>query len=126
MKKKKQHAGLFKPGVSGNPGGRPKLPEEIKKAATLTATEFVAIASRFTKLTPNELQEELKTGLLTNLEHVVATVIRRAIIDGDYKAFDLMLSRIIGKIPDNLNLTAEAGLSHLIIEAAQGKREEGN
>lgn len=38
---KADHAGLFKPGQSGNPSGRPKLPPEIKEMARAASIEAI-------------------------------------------------------------------------------------
>jgi len=39
----KEKTGKFKPGVSGNPSGRPKIPEDIKEACKAASIEAIDI-----------------------------------------------------------------------------------
>jgi len=71
----------FKPGQSGNPGGRPK--------------GTVSIESELRRrLADGEDGEKIVKGLVTQ-------ALRQA-LEGDYKFFNLILERIDGKIADRL------------------------
>jgi hypothetical protein len=39
----KKKTGKFKPGISGNPNGRPKIPEDIKDACKAASIEAISI-----------------------------------------------------------------------------------
>lgn len=71
----------FKPGQSGNPGGRPK------------GTSITAILNR--KL------EELGDDGKSRAEKIAEVIVREA-ESGDYKFVDMLLQRTEGKIPDKV------------------------
>jgi hypothetical protein len=79
----------FKPGVSGNPNGRPK---GVRNKKTIIA-EFL----------------ESQGGMLdgrpaTNIEIILATWIKKAKENGDDKAIRDLLDRYLGKADQNVNM----------------------
>ena len=91
----------FKPGQSGNPGGRPPLPEEIKRLRKLTKKEFADIAEMVIKGSWDELEKIAKD----KSETVLRVKLARGILNETYKTFDEILSRIIGKTVEEIKLT---------------------
>ena len=71
----------FKPGQSGNPGGRPKGSVSIE-------------AELRRRLADGEAGEKIVQGLVTQ-------ALRQA-LEGDYKFFNMILERIDGRIADRL------------------------
>ena len=45
----KPHSGQFKPGQSGNPGGRPKIPDEVKRAFESHTMQAVRVLAKAMK-----------------------------------------------------------------------------
>lgn len=89
---------MFKPGVSGNPAGAAKLPEEIKAARKLTRIEFETIVNKYLYLSEEELNEKRKDKTLTLIEMMVLSIVQKAIVQGDEKRLDFLLDRMIGKV----------------------------
>lgn len=54
---KRKNNGQFKPGQSGNPGGRPKKPKDIEEYANMAPGKLLAIAND--PYTPKKLQKEI-------------------------------------------------------------------
>jgi len=70
----------FKPGQSGNPGGRPKLSRD-----NVTAAEIRRLAS--------------KVMTQDRIERIFESILKRIEETGDIFAFDMLLNRIVGKVP---------------------------
>lgn len=87
----------FRPGVSGNPNGRPKMPPEIREAWRLTQQEFVAAACKLLDMTPAEIE-----GLATNpnsraIELLLGSIISRGVREGDPKFIAFLTDRLLGR-----------------------------
>jgi len=78
----------YEKGKSGNPHGRPKLPDELKKAKSLSQKEF-------TKILTTELYES------GSLEKMVRKLIEMA-CEGNLGAVSLVLDRVIGKVQEKI------------------------
>lgn len=87
----------FKKGQSGNPSGKPKVvftAEELRKR--------IAKALSFNK---EQLAEILHDKKSTSLDLVLASVIAKAIKDGDINKMEYLFNRSIGKVKDTLDVT---------------------
>jgi len=83
---------------------------ELKELTRLTAEEFIGLCNRFLKMTITELLEVTTVGrdpvsgkelpnLKSNmLEMLVASIIRKALVEGDEKRLNFLLDRMVGKI----------------------------
>lgn len=90
----------FAPGVSGNPGGRPKLPPEIRAERKRNMGELIKlIAAHFGK-TRKEARAARKRPEVTRLEEAVMTFVERA-VKGDVNAFRYLMELMVGKIPES-------------------------
>jgi hypothetical protein len=88
----------WKKGQSGNISGRPK--------GILTQDEVKAILGRFSRLTIGELETVMADKKTTALEMMVASVIMRAMKDGDCNRLEFLLQRSYGKVAnvnENIN-----------------------
>lgn len=108
---------------SANPGGRPKLPPDVIQAAQLNVVEAKRILNRLINMTFNELKEFLGNPQNSVHELMVARAIAEAIKNGDKSTVEWLYQRLIGKIPDTLDLNVTHSVHDKIIEF-QRKRQE--
>jgi len=98
----------FKPGVSGNSGGRPKLPEDIKEARKISQFEFERIVNRYLFMTDAEFTEDLARPEATKFERLVGGIIDKAIKKKDEKKAEWILSRTLGKMRERLEIESKS------------------
>lgn len=89
----------FKPGQSGNPGGRTKLPPDIRKAINLTNAEFTRVANKFLFMTPEQINAILEDPATPMLELLIGGMLHRATEESDHQRATFLLDRLIGKAP---------------------------
>lgn len=89
----------FKQGQSGNPKGRPKLPEDVKSCLKLNQVEFVRLANEFLFMSAKQLKEVIDNQEETVFRQILASVLLEAIKNGDYKRLEFFVDRLIGKSP---------------------------
>lgn len=82
----------FKPGQSGNPGGKP--------AQLLTKDKVAGVLGKFSGMSGVQLNDVLKDPKSTMLELMVAAVMAKAVKEGDPHRLDFLLQRSIGKVQD--------------------------
>jgi hypothetical protein len=93
----------LKPFQKGNPGGpgRPRNPPELMDLSLMTQGEFKLLMHRLINLRP----EELSSFKGTILEMAVASIIQRAIKDGDPVRLQYFTDRLFGKVSDKLEIS---------------------
>ena len=104
----------FKKGVSGNPKGVP--PNPIKKAIkdlTVASLRHIIVVTLSGNI--EELQTIERNPNSTVLEVGLCRAILKAIARGDWNTIELIISRIVGKIPDKLELTGADGGPQVIV-----------
>lgn len=94
----------FKPGQSGNPAGRAKLPEDIKEARGLNKIQFERMLNRYLAMSAPEIKTIAESPKTPALDLIVAKVIYEAIKKGDDKRLDFMLNRLIGPVKQILQI----------------------
>lgn len=90
----------FRPGVSGNPGGRKPMSPEMKAVRKLTPSYIQTLISRFLRMSREEFQRYLSFGDPNIAEIAVSAIIAKAISEGDYMRLDFLLDRVIGRVID--------------------------
>jgi hypothetical protein len=93
----------FKPGQSGNPAGRAKEPEWLKGIKQLPLNVAAKLWSKWLSMDAAELKKESdnwKTSKLSVIELGMARALQRDIESGEFKNFELALSRIVGRVKD--------------------------
>jgi len=95
----------FKPGQSGNPNGRPKTADDIRKASALTNEEFLRITNRFLLMTRDEIQVALQNPKASMLELLIGGIIAKATKEQDHQRATFLLDRTIGRAPIELTTT---------------------
>ena len=97
---KKPNAGQFKPGISGNPGGRPPLPPDLKEARKLNQIELERLLNKFLTFNKSQLEAHIKDPFTPSLELLICQIIAKGIINGDPVRMDYLVSRVIGKMKE--------------------------
>lgn len=91
--------GQFKKGQSGNPKGRPKLPEDLVAVKRLASAEVQTMIAKFSRMNVGQLKELVKDDSISGLERAIIMNIM------DPLRMDYILSRCIGKVPDIVEST---------------------
>lgn len=114
MTTKKPHKGTknlkpYKKGQSGNPAGRPKgiinpIRQALKELTVDTYREVIEVV-----LTGNfaELQRIIDDPTTSVIQVGVAKAFAKAMKAGDYQTIERIAERIVGKIPDQINLVSK-------------------
>lgn len=99
----------WKPGTSGNPNGRPKgttnpIQRALKELTIDTYREVIEMV-----LTGNldALKEIAESKTAAAIQVGLARAFIKAIKEGDHEVMERMAERIIGKIPDQINLVSK-------------------
>lgn len=92
----------FKPGQSGNPNGRPKLPEDLKKARRLNQIEVSRIINKFMNMSIESINQELQDSESKALEAMIGKIIIEAHKFGDYSRVNFLFDRMIGKVTEKV------------------------
>lgn len=121
----------FPKGVSGNPGGRPKMSPDLSKISHLTKEKLIIILNEFINLDRDELAAKLQNPKATMLELAVGHIIAKAAKEGDTLRLNFLFDRIVGKVTDvvhnvNLNLDADAEEYRVIPREALVKLVSGD
>jgi len=94
----------FKPGQSGNPKGRPKLPEDVLESRKQNTVSVARILNKFMNMNIEELKLLMNDKKTQNLELMIGRIIIEAIKTGDYTRLNFILDRSIGKIVDKMEI----------------------
>jgi hypothetical protein len=116
--------GRFQKGQSGNPGGRPKLPEDIRMARSLNATEFERIVTKYLYLPWSEIYKLKEDQSLPLMECAIISMLAKAIEDGDERKLGFLLDRVIGKVKERLEHSGSLTLEDLITGSMNELRSE--
>ena len=95
----------FKPGISGNPGGRKKLPAEVKEAKNLTNNQMILILNKLMFMTDYDVSRVLNDPKTSKFERIVAKILDKADQQGDSMRLDFLLNRTIGKVTEKVQHT---------------------
>lgn len=94
-----RHLKPYQPGQSGNPSGRPALPEALRSVHELTKDEVKRTISKYLRANARELAETKVDKDAPSLDVWLASGILKGIAHGDFTRLAFMLDRLIGKIP---------------------------
>jgi hypothetical protein len=84
-------------GVSGNPGGKPKLPKELKAIPGITSTEISRIISKYARMSVTELKAIVSDESYPSFESAVCAVLLRCIQYGDFLRLNFLCEKAAGK-----------------------------
>lgn len=111
----------FKKGQSGNPGGRPVDPPELKKLKNLTRTELVEVGNLVIKNDLKALKAIGKDENASVLKVMIAAVAVKTIEQGDMYKLDLLLNRLVGKVSDKLELEGAVAPQVIVTLPSNGR-----
>lgn len=134
MTKPRNTKGLkpFKPGQSGNPGGRPKTPEDLREGRKLNQHELERVINKLLYLDKGQLQEVVRNPETPMLELIAASILAQAAQKGDQQRLEFVLQRMIGKVKDQLEVTTPTPFivvrqsGDQVVMGAEVKKLEGN
>lgn len=86
----------WKPGQSGNPGGQRK--------SVLTGNDVEVMIQKLMLLTKEQLLDVAREGGTSVLEMTVASIIAKAIEEGDQSRLEALLARAIGKLAEKVKI----------------------
>lgn len=95
----------FKPGESGNPGGRPKLPADVKEAKKLTTNKLILTLNKLLFMTDHEILKVIRDPKAFKIEKIVARILQKADQQGDASRLNFLLDRTIGKVTEKVQHT---------------------
>jgi len=90
----------FRPGVSGNKKGRPKIRDNLKEVKLMTKSDMRRLIQKIVDMTPQELIDLSTNMEVPALEMMLASVAVNAIKHGDQSKINFLLERTIGKVAD--------------------------
>lgn len=101
---KRNELGHFLPGTGTlNPGGRPRLPEEIREFARASREEIFLTIHECQFMSEHELSTMQKNKNTPFIKRMILGVMVKA-AQGDSKALDCILNRILGKPVERVKL----------------------
>lgn len=99
----------FKPGVSGNPAGMPRLPSDLRKARAMNKIELERILNKYIHLTAIELKELMLDTETTTIELMVGRIVAEGIKKGDTKHLSFVLDHLIGPLRTRVSIDGGDG-----------------
>lgn len=109
----------WRSGVSGNPGGRPRVPEELKGIQSYSTEEVRKLISKTGRMDDEEARVANLNACTSRLEKALIKCWGQAVEKGDVNRLEFLLNRSIGKapladpmaeVPDRVEMTEEQRL----------------
>ncbi len=85
--------------------GRPPLPDDVKESRKLTQAELERCINKYLYLGAAELKKIYEKPSTLALDKVIIKIITMAITKGDHVRLDFVLNRVIGKVPEKMNMS---------------------
>lgn len=99
----------FKPGQSGNPRGAGAHNHELKAIRRLTKEDVATVGALILEGNLDRLKEVSKDPNASVIKVWFASVAIKAISRGDPSALNIILNRIIGRVPEEIRHTGADG-----------------
>lgn len=93
----------IKKGQVLNPGGRPKIPDDLKKIRKKYSKEVIqGMIAKCLDISVNKLEEILKNKDNKTVDHLIGRVVYMAVVKGDHTRLNFLLDRLIGKVTEKI------------------------
>jgi hypothetical protein len=86
----------FPKGISANPAGRPRLPEDLRVARASNRIELDRTSSAYLKMSLHDLRAQASDEGAPTFDLLVARFILRAVEEADRNRFSLIIDRFAG------------------------------
>lgn len=110
----------IKKGEVRNPDGR-TAPLDIIRARQMTRAEFERIANTLIYMTRRELTAKTDDPTSTVFELLVASILHKAVVEGDERRLAFVLEQVLGKLPQRLEHSNPDGSEMKLFTADQLK-----
>ncbi len=108
----------YKPGQSGNPGGKP--PDPITKAIKLLSTQdYIDVINVMVESPMSELKKLIEDPKSSSLKVGLARSILKAIQKGEYNVFEKLTDRLIGPVSTKLQVEAKTESIVTLVDEAK-------
>ncbi len=95
---------MFQKGKSGNPGGRVKMPEDVKELKKIGRVEIERSLSKFLLLTLEQLEKKKADPQATVIDLFIISILKHGLKNGDPIRLNFLLDRLIGKVDQNITV----------------------
>lgn len=95
----------FQKGVSGNPGGRPKLSKDLLNTKEFTDYELRRVISKYFRMKKEACKEAGQSETLPMIEVAIARAVQKAAHLGDITRIIPLIERVCGKMKDKVEHT---------------------
>lgn len=95
----------FRPGQSGNPSGKPKLPPELAAITSLTRIEAVKIISKYLRMKPDEAIAATQDPNTPIIDKMILKICAEGLAKGDEKKLGFLLEKALGRDPVSTEVT---------------------
>lgn len=115
-KGKKTGGKSFKKGESGNPNGRPSLPDDVKEAREINKIELERILNKYIHMTFKQIQKVCADDATPVLDLMICKIIGEAIKKGDQVKLGFILDRLpVGPVKKTINLDGKPLIAPTVI-----------
>ena len=121
-KRKVPEGRRFKPGQSGNPNGRPPIPEDVKKARKLNQAEFERVVNDLIGMSVERLEQIAEAKSTPVLHALIARILLKGIDERSRTELNYFVERFLGKVPDQAVVNGNLGLAGFL--AARGVKTD--
>lgn len=91
----------FKPGKSGNPLGRPRIPAELRVIRSLLPSELSRLIAKYARMPMEDIRIAAADSKLNGAESLLAEIFVRCKDKSDWSMFPFLIDRSIGKVHQN-------------------------
>ncbi len=87
--------------------GRKSVPADLRAARSLTKATLEGLINKHLWMTSKQIDKVLEeSSRVSMMERMIASIIQKAVIQGDERRLEFILDRLIGKVKDEIDITA--------------------
>jgi hypothetical protein len=92
----------WKKGQSGNPGGKPRLPEALREMQLIHADELKRVITKYMRMARGEAQVILSDPTTPMMDANILSGLEQGAKNGDLSKFSYLLDRLVGKVSQEM------------------------